>query len=94
MLCFILLFFLVFAIEFNPQQDRTSINLLVILVGTGILQMGAGLSGGVYRKWCLDALEGSFAVNIIILAASNMYISTILITHKKTSLPLGTPLSP
>ena len=72
MLCFVLL--LVFAIEFDLQQDRTSINLLAILVGTGILQMWAGLSGGVYRKWCLDALEVLFTVNLIILAASTMYI--------------------
>ena len=64
---------LVFAFEFDPQQDRTSINLLAILVGTGVLQMWAWVSGGVYRKWCLDALEGSFALNLIILATSTMY---------------------
>ena len=66
--------FLVFVFEFNPQQDRTSINLLAILVGTGILQMWAWASGGVYRNWCLDALEGSFALNLIILSAATMYI--------------------
>ena len=37
-LCFVLL--LVFAIEFNPQQN-ISIKLLAILVGTGVLQMWA-----------------------------------------------------
>ena len=36
--------------------------------------MWAGLSGGVYRKWYLDGLERLFAVNLIILAASPMYI--------------------
>ena len=70
MLRFVL--FLVFAFEFNPRQD-TSINLVAILVVTGILQVWAWLSGGVYRKWCLDALEGSFALNLIILATSTMY---------------------
>ena len=74
LLVFHFILYLVFAIEFNLQQDRTSINLVAILVGTGILQMWAGLSGGVYRKWCLDAVEGLFAVNLIILAASTMYI--------------------
>ena len=66
--------FLVFAFEFNPQQDRTSINLLAILVGIGILVVWAWASGGVYRNWCLDALEGSFALNLIILSAATMYI--------------------
>ena len=36
--------------------------------------MGLDLCG-VYKNWCLDALEGSFALNLIILAASTMYIS-------------------
>ena len=72
MLRFIL--FLVFAFEFDPQQDRTSINLLAILVGIGILVVWAWASGGVYRNWCLDALEGSFALNLIILSAATMYI--------------------
>ena len=63
---------LVFAFEFNPQKD-TSISLLVILVGTGMLQMWAWVSGGVYRNWCLDALEGSCILNLIILTASTMY---------------------
>ena len=62
---------LVFAL--NPQQDP-SINLLAILVGTGLLQLWAWVSGGVYRNWCLDALEGSFAVNLIILAAVTSYV--------------------
>ena len=39
--------FLVFA--FNCQQD-SSINLLAILVGTGILQLWAWVSGGVYNN--------------------------------------------
>ena len=66
-------FFLVIAIEFSPQKDRTSINLLSILVVAGTLQLCAWISGGVYRNWCLDALEGSFVLNLTILAAVTMY---------------------
>ena len=65
--------FLVFAIQFNPQQDRASINQLAILVGTGTLNLWAWIAGGVYRNWYLDALEGSFTLNLIILAVSTLY---------------------
>ena len=70
-------FFLVIAIEFSPQQDRTSINLLSILVVAGTLQLWAWISGGVYRNWCLDALEGSFVLNLTILAAVTMYTRSL-----------------
>ena len=63
--------FLVFA--FNPQQDF-SINLLVILVGAGMLHMWAWVSGGVYRNWCVDALESSFMLNLIVLAAATYHV--------------------
>ena len=63
--------FLVFAL--NPQEDP-SINLLAILVGTGILVAWAWASGGVYRNWCLDALECSFALNLIILVGATSYV--------------------
>ena len=65
--------FLVFAIQFNPQQARASINQLAILVGTGTLNLWAWISGGVYRNWYLDALEGSFTLNLIILAVFTLY---------------------
>ena len=68
-----LILFLVFAL--NPQQDP-NINLLAILVGAGILQLWAWVSGGVYKNWCLDALEGSFALNLIILAAATYYVNS------------------
>ena len=64
--------FLVFAL--NLQQDPNT-NLLAILVVTGILQMWAWISGGVYRNWCLDALESLFVLNLIILAAATMYVN-------------------
>ena len=64
--------FLIFSL--NPQQDP-SINLLVILVGTGTLQMWAWISGGVYRNWCLDILESSFTLNLIILVGVTYHIN-------------------
>ena len=63
---------LVFAL--NPQQDP-NINLLAILVGTGMLTVWAWVSGGVYKNWCLDALEGSFTLNLIILGAATYYVN-------------------
>ena len=71
MFCFVLL--LVLAFEFNPQQDP-SVNLLAILVGTGFLVVWTWITGGVYRNWCLDALEGSFGLNLIILAAPTYHV--------------------
>ena len=63
--------FVVFA--FNCQQDP-SINLLAILVRTGILQLWAWASGGVYKNLCLDALEASFMLNLIILSVATYHI--------------------
>ena len=85
--------FFVFAFEFNPQQDKSSINLLAILVGIGILQMLAWVSGGLYRSWCLDATEGSFALNLVILSAATMYIYHVR-PLESASLQLGIPRFP
>ena len=57
----------------NSQQDP-SINLLAILAVAGILQLWAWISGGVYTKWYLDALEGSFVLNLTILASATYYV--------------------
>ena len=65
-------FVLLLVFAFSPKQDPR-FNLVVILVGTGILVVWAWLSGGVYRNWSLDALEGSFALNLIILASATTY---------------------
>ena len=67
-------FILLLAFALNPQQDP-SINLLAILVGTSILQLWAWSSGGVYKSSYLDVLEGSFALNLIILVGSTMYVN-------------------
>ena len=72
-LLLVLRFVLLLVFAFNPQQDP-SVNLLAIVVGTGTLHLWAWISGGVYNNWFLDALEGSFALNLILLAAATTYI--------------------
>ena len=72
-LLLVLRFVLLLVFAFNSQQNF-SINLLAILVGTGMLQLWAWVSGGVYKNWCLDALEGSFMVNLTILAALTYHV--------------------
>ena len=72
-LLLVLRFVLLLEFAMNPQQDP-SVNLLVILVGTGMLTVWAWVSGGVYKNWCLDALEGSFMLNLIILAAATYHV--------------------
>ena len=73
-LLLVLRFILVIVFALNPQQDP-SINLLAILVGTGVLQLWAWISGGVYKNSYLDALEGSFALNLVILVGSTAYVN-------------------
>ena len=73
-LLLVLRFVLLLVFALNPQQDP-NINLLAILVGAGILQLWAWISGGVYKNWCLDALEGSFTLNLTILGATTYYVN-------------------
>ena len=73
-LLLVLRFILLLVFALNLQQDP-SINLLAILAGTGVLQVWAWTSGGVYKNIYLDALEGSFALNLIILVGSTMYVN-------------------
>ena len=61
--------FVLLVFTFNFQRDP-SINMLAILLGARILQLWAWVSGGVYKNWCLDALEGSFVLNLILSAAT------------------------
>ena len=75
-LLFLLHFTLLLVFAFNIQEEL-SINLLAILVGTGILVVWAWVSGGVYRNWCADALEGSFALNLTILAAATYHVNLL-----------------
>ena len=39
-----------------------------------MLTVWAWVSGGVYKNWCLDALEGSFALNLIMLFVATYHI--------------------
>jgi len=72
-LLLVLRFVLLLVFALNPQQDP-SVNLLAILVGTGMLLAWAWINGGVYRSWCLDALESSFALNLIILVGATYHV--------------------
>ena len=77
---------LVFAL--NPQEEH-SINLFSILVTTGLLVAWAWLGGGIYRNWCLDALECSFALNLIILAAATYHVTYHVNHSKQNQLVVG-----
>ena len=79
-LLLVLRFVLLLVFALNPQQDP-SVNLLAILVGIGLLVAWAWASGGVYRNWCLDALEGSFALNLIILVGATSYVNHVDHSH-------------
>ena len=72
LLVFHFVLLLVFAL--NPWQDP-NINLLAILGGAGIIHLWAWLSGGVYKYWCLDVLESSFVLNLVILSVANYHVS-------------------
>ena len=87
-LLLVLRFALLLVLAFNPQQDP-SVNLLSILVGTGMLIVWAWVSGGVYRNWCLDALEGSFALNLIVLAAATYHIKLSTVGNQSSQLAVG-----
>ena len=67
-------FVLLLVLALNFQHDP-SINLLAISVGTGMLTVWAWVSGGVYKNWCLDALEGSFTLNLIMLVGATYYVN-------------------
>ena len=69
-----LIFVLLLVFALNPWQDQ-NINLLAIFGGAGIIHVWALLSGWVYKNWCLDALEGSFVLNLVILSAANYHVS-------------------
>jgi len=72
-LLLVLRFVLLLVFALNYQHDP-SINLLAILVGTGVLTVWAWFSGGVYKNWYLDALEGSFVLNLIVLSVATYHV--------------------
>ena len=72
-LLLVLRFVLLLVFAFNRQRE-ISINLIAILLGAGILQLWAWVSGGVYKRWYLDALEGSFVLNLITLGVATYHV--------------------
>ena len=90
MLCFVLLL----VVALNPQQDP-SVNLLAILVTTAFLVAWAWASGGIYKNWCLDALECSFALNMIVLVGATYHVkfsqsNQLAVGYTSVSLALAT----
>ena len=67
-------FVLLVVFALNPWKDP-NINLLAIFGGAGIIHVWALLSGGVYKNWCLDALEGPFVLNLVILSVATYHVS-------------------
>ena len=63
--------FLVFAFNISGND---SINLLVISSTTSGIFIWFAFSGMVYKKWCLNALELSFILNLGILAVTTIYV--------------------
>ena len=93
-LLLVLRFVLLLVFALNPQQDP-SINLLAILLGAAILHMWAWFSGGVYKKWCLDVLEGSFVLNLIILVGATYHVkltggNQLVVGYTSVSIALAT----
>ena len=93
-LLLVLRFVLLLVFALNPQQDP-SINLLAIVVGAGLLQLWAWVSGGVYKNWGLDALEGSFVLNLIILGVATYHIklsggNQLVVGYSSVSIALAT----
>ena len=93
-LLLVLRFSLLLVFAFNIQEEL-SINLLAISMGTGILVGWAWVSGGVYRNWCLDALECSFVLNLTILAAATYHVklshgNQLVVGHTSVSIAFAT----
>ena len=93
-LLLVLRFVLLLVFAFNHQRNF-SINLLAIVVGAGILLLWALVSGGVYKNWCLDALEGSFILNLIIFAAATYHVKVsegnqLAVGYTSVTITLGT----
>ena len=65
-LLLVLRFVILLVFAFNIQEDLNA-TLLAILVGAGNLFLWLWISGGVYTNRYVNVLEGSFALNLIIL---------------------------
>ena len=71
----VLRFFLFLVCAFNVSGDKNSVNLLAISIIVIASFVVFGLSGRVYKSWCLNALELSFLLNLGVLAAGTYHVS-------------------
>ena len=67
--------FLFLVSAFNVSGDKNSANLLAISIIVIVSLVVFGLSGRVYKSWCLNALELSFLLNLGVFAAVTQYVS-------------------
>ena len=67
--------FLFLVSAFNISGDKNSANLLVILIIVGASFVVFGLSGRVYKSWCLNALELSFLLNLCVFSAGTYHVN-------------------
>ena len=76
-LLLVLRFVLLLVFAFNTQQDP-SVNLLAILVEVINLFLWLSINGGVYTNRYINVLEGSFALNLIILTAVTYCVNILV----------------
>ena len=67
--------FLFLVSAFNVSGDKNSANLLAILIIVIVSLVVFGLSGRVYKSWCLNALELLFLLNLGVFTASTYHVS-------------------
>ena len=60
-------------VSINIFND-TSVTLLVLSILSSLLLAIAWISGGVYKNWLLNVLEGTFYLNLSLLSASVFYV--------------------
>ena len=66
--------FIISAISDISSPQDPSVNLLVINITTFVLLVWALNTGGMYKKWYLNALESSFIFNLAVISATTLYI--------------------
>ena len=67
--------FLFLVSAFNVSGDKNSANLLAISIIVIVSFVVFGLSGRVYKSWCLNALELSFLLNLGVFTACTYHVS-------------------
>ena len=57
----------------SPQDPHVNL-LMIIASNVGLAMWVWNASGGVYKKWYLNALESSFILNLVLLSATTLYV--------------------